>query len=177
MSFNPLAVLMAGREIAGIDTDLSLEAAELEEAGTPDYQEFLCFRVAAEEYAVNIMEIKEIIKPRQITEVPRVPDFISGILSLRGIIIPVFDMRCRLHLLEAGLRGKERIIVVSRGDELFGIQVDEVLQVVRISENLIEPPPAVLEGIDRDFVLGIGRHDGRMLIMLNLPNILDINLC
>jgi purine-binding chemotaxis protein CheW len=133
--------------------------------------------VSAEEYAVNIMEIKEIIKPREITEVPRVPDFISGVLSLRGIIIPIFDMRRRLHLSSSEGGIKERIIVVSRGDELFGIQVDEVLQVVRISENLIEQPPAVLEGIDRDFVLGIGRHDSRMLIMLNLANILDVNLC
>jgi purine-binding chemotaxis protein CheW len=177
VSFNPLAILMAGREAAGLDMDLAPESTDLEEVREADYQEFLCFRVSSEEYAVNIMEIKEIIRPREITEVPRVPDFISGVLSLRGIIIPVFDMRRRLHLSSSESGVKERIIVVSRGEELFGIQVDEVLQVVRISENLIEQPPAILEGIDRDFVLGIGRHDSRMLIMLNLANILDVNLC
>jgi len=67
--------------------------------------------------------------------------------------------------------------VVGRGEELFGIQVDEVLQVVRVSEEAIEQPPAVLEGIDRDFVQGIGRHGGRMLILLNLGSILDVSLC
>jgi purine-binding chemotaxis protein CheW len=122
------------------------------------------------------MEIKEIIKPREITEVPRSPDFISGVLSLRGIIIPVFNMVKRLHLVPVSIPSRERIIVVSKGEELFGIQVDEVLQVVRIPEDAIEQPPAVLEGIDRDFVQGIGRYSSGMLILLNMGSILDVSL-
>lgn len=172
--FDPLAILIAGRASSGFGDERELSSENISEPLL--YMEFLCFRVCAEEYAVNIMEIREIIKLREITEVPRTPDFISGVLSLRGTIIPVFNMARRLHL-EPGVAGsRERIIVISKGDELYGIQVDEVLQVVRIPRDSIEPPPTVLEGIDRDFVQGIGRHSGRMLILLNMANIIDLSL-
>lgn len=175
--FDPLAVLLAGRAIAGCDEDAPADEAPEDDAAVDDFQEFLCFRVSDELYAISIMEIKEIIKPREITEVPRVPSFISGILSLRGLIIPVFNMHQRLGLEANGQRGKERIVVVKNGEEFSGLLVDEVVQVVRVAEESIEQPPAVLEGIDRDFVQGVGRYDGRMLILLNLHNILDLNLC
>lgn len=173
--FDPLAVLLAGREAAeGSDETEMAEALPVYDRA--EFLELLCFRVAAEKYAVNIMEIKEIIKPREVTEVPRVPPFVAGVLSLRGIIIPVFDMRKRLGHNGAHGAGKERIIVVRKGEEFCGIQVDEVTQVVRIAADTIEQPPAVLEGIDRDFVTGIGRFDGQMLILLNLEKVLDLNL-
>ncbi|GAM08190.1 chemotaxis protein CheW [Geobacter sp. OR-1] len=174
--FDPLAILLSGRASSGFGDEQLALSDEHSEAEVADYQEFLCFRVCNEQYAINIMEIKEIIKPREITEVPRVPEFITGVLSLRGIIIPVFNMGKRLHLEPVAPSSKERIIVVSKGEELFGIQVDEVLQVVRIPEGGIEQPPAVLEGIDRDFVQGIGRHPSGMLILLNLESILDVSL-
>lgn len=68
-------------------------------------------------------------------------------------------------------------MVIKKGEEFCGVLVDEVVQVVRIAASSIEQPPAVLDGIDRDFVAGIGRHAGMMLILLNLHNILDVNLC
>jgi len=175
--FDPLAVLMEGRESAGCDEEDLFIPTSATETDLCDSQELLCFRVASEEYALNIMDIKEIIKPREVTEVPRVPLFVAGVLSLRGIIIPVFDMRIRLGLAGGRSSGKERIIVVKKGEEGFcGILVDEVIQVVRIDAKDLEPPPTVLEGIDRDFVCGIGRFSGRMLILLNMEKILDVNL-
>ena len=173
--YDPLALLLAGRSIAR--SDGGMQAADLfTEHDGEDYQELLCFRVADEKYAVNIMEIKEIIKPREATEVPRVPPYVSGVLSLRGIIIPVFNLRKRLGHAAAKDSGKERIIVVKKGEEFCGVMVDEVIQVVRISYATIEPPPAVLDGIDRDFVGGIGRFDDQMLILLNLEKVLDLDL-
>ena len=175
--YDPLAVLLEGRERAGCDEDAFLGPTAIVDAGNLDSQELLCFRVATEEYALNIMDIKEIIKPRDVTEVPRVPPFVSGVLSLRGIIIPVFNMRVRLGLAGGTNSGKERIIVVKNGESGFcGIAVDEVIQVVRIDSKDLEPPPTVLEGIDRDFVNGIGRFGGRMLILLNMEKILDVTL-
>jgi purine-binding chemotaxis protein CheW len=172
--FDPVRLMLEGRAKAGQDDASSGPAVNLEEAAS---QELLCFRVASEEYALNIMDIKEIIKPREVTEVPRVPPFVSGVLSLRGIIIPIFDMSARLGLTKGSCSGKERIIVVKNGEEGFsGILVDEVVQVVRIEDRFLEPPPTVLEGIDRDFVSGIGRYHGRMLILLNMEKILDITL-
>ena len=175
-NFDPLTVLLQGRSISGCERNALVDEMTPEEAVVEDFREFLCFRVSVELYAIDIMEIKEIIKPREITEVPRVPSFISGVLSLRGIIIPVFNMHERLGLEGTGKTGKERIIVVKKGEEFTGIVVDEVIQVVRIAEGAIEPPPAVLDGIDRDFVHGVGRFEGKMLILLNLKNVLDLSL-
>ncbi|GAB7027974.1 chemotaxis protein CheW [Geotalea toluenoxydans] len=175
--FDPIRVMLEGRSSAGHDEDAFIGPATNQESDAANSQELLCFKVASEEYALNIMEIKEIIKPREVTEVPRVPAFVSGVLSLRGIIIPIFDMNARLGLSRDGSTGKERIIVVKNGDDGYcGILVDEVVQVVRIEDRLLEPPPTVLEGIDRDFVSGIGRYHGRMLILLNMDKILDITL-
>jgi len=174
--FDPIAVLMAGRAAAsGHDVTAASEGVS-PEAEQTEFHELLCFRVAAERYAIDIKEIREIIKPREVTEVPRVPPFVTGVLSLRGIIIPVFDMRMRLGHELAQESGKERIIVVNRGEEFCGVLVDEVTQVASLDEAAIEPPPSVLEGIDRDFVRGIGRINGQMLILLNLEKILDMDL-
>ena len=175
--FDPLAVILAGREESSWDDDVLVGVDLPVTPQDSDLLELLCFRVANERYAINIMEIKEIIKPRDITEVPRVQPFISGILSLRGIIIPVFDMRVRLGLEGDPGGNRRRIIVVRKGEEYCGVLVDEVVQVVQIDGQAIEQPPAVLDGIDRDFVGGIGRHDGRMLILLNLDKILDLSIC
>jgi len=174
--FDPLAVLMAGRAAAISEDDMQMAAASLTGHHGAEFQEFLCFRVAAEKYAVNILDIKEIIKPREVTEVPRVPPFVSGVLSLRGIIMPVFNMRVRLGHSGVTESGKERIIVVKKGEEFCGVQVDEVIQVVKIAVETIELPPAVLDGIDRDFVGGIGRFGGQMLILLNMGKVLDLDL-
>ena len=175
-TFDPLALLIAGRDLSRIDEEVDENAGMMSPAAGEEFQEFLCFRVSSEIYAINIMEIKEIIKPREATEIPRAPGFVSGVLSLRGIIIPIFNMRLRLGLAEGEKSGRERIIVVKRGDEFIGILVDEVTQVVRISSATIEKPPAVLDGIDRDFVSGIGRFNSQMLILLNQEKILDLSL-
>lgn len=176
-SFDPITQILAGREGSCGDEEEILADSSLVADGETIFQEFLCFRVSDEKYAINIMQIKEIIKPREVTEVPRVPQFVSGILSLRGIIIPVFNMRRRLGLPVVQESAKERIIVIRKDEEFCGILVDEVIQVVRIAAHSIEPPPAVLDAVDRDFVNGIGRYDGMMLILLNLEKILDINVC
>src|SRR6185369_16269666 len=169
--FDPAAVIMQGRESASFEDEV---AGEAEQADTS--LELLCFRVATEDDAISIMDIKEIIKPREVTEVPRVPAFVRGILSLRGIIIPVFDMRVRLGLPQGVRSERERVVVVKRQSGFCGVLVDEVVQVVRIPETGIEPPPVVLEGIDRDFVAGIGRVAGRMLILLDMEKVLDVGL-
>jgi len=169
--FDPAAVILKGRLSASGEED-DLAGEQPAEADL----ELLCFRVATEDYAISIMDIKEIIKPRDVTEVPRVPDFVRGILSLRGIIIPVFDMRLRLGLPEGVRSERERIIVVKRLDGFCGVLVDQVVQVVRIAEAAVEAPPVVLEGIDREFVQGIGRVAGKMLILLDMEKVLDVGL-
>ena len=172
--YNPIETILSGRASAAASEELSDSRSDSYAA--VEVEEYLCFRVAHEEYAISIMAIKEIIKPRDVTEVPRMPAFISGVISLRGVIIPVMDMRLRLSLPVSAAAGKERIIVVREDSGLCGVLVDEVIQVARINRKDIEEPPAVLDGIDRDFVTGLGHFDNRLLILLNLATILDVDV-
>ena len=137
--------------------------------------QLLTFMLGGEEYALNIMDIKEIIRPKEVTEVPRTPDYILGILSLRGTIIPVFDVSLRLGL-PRGERGpRNRIVVVKSREHLFGLHVDSVVQVLDIPLDNIEPPPEILGGVEGEFLRGIGRIDDRLLILLNLDRILKLD--
>jgi purine-binding chemotaxis protein CheW len=172
----PLEAILAGRTAAGCDDESVLADDVTSEVVTESCLEFLCFRVSDEIYGINIMDIKEIIKPREVTEVPRAPHFVSGILSLRGTIIPIIDMRVRLGLDRAEPTGKERIIVIKNNNSLSGLLVDEVIQVVQVPQDAVEAAPTVLDGIDRDFVSGLGRSEGRLIIILHLENIADIDL-
>jgi len=140
-----------------------------------DHQ-WLTFLLQGEEYAMDIETVNEIIKPREITDIPRVPDFILGIVSLRGIVVPVYDLARRLNLGKIEVGPQSRIIVCHYGDGLIGLLVDSIAQVVRLNERKIEVPPAMLSGLDRDFVAGIGRFQGRMLILLQLHNVLNPEL-
>ena len=173
---DPLTVILEGRKAALAEEILPAETDTDVPAKTVTSLEILCFRVADEIYGIDIMELKEIIKPRETTEVPHAPPFIAGVISLRGIIIPVFTLRERLGLSMEESRGKERIIVVKKGEGLCGILVDEVTQVVRIAADTVEHPPAVLDGIDRELVSGIGRHDGKIVILLAMEKVLDVLL-
>jgi len=157
----PLAAILAGRTAAGCDGESILAEEVSGEIVAEAPLEFLCFRVSDEIYGINIMEIKEIIKPREVTEVPRVPVFVSGILSLRGTIIPIIDMRVRLGLTREKSTGKERIVVIRSSDSFSGLLVDEVIQVVQVQLDTVEAAPTILDGIDRNFISGLGRSDGR----------------
>lgn len=172
----PLEALLAGRTAAGCDDESILADDAASEIVAESTLEFLSFRVSDEIYGINIMDIKEIIKPREVTEVPRAPLFVSGVLSLRGTIIPIIDMRVRLGLAREEATGRERIIVIKNNNSLSGLLVDEVIQVVQVQLDDVEAAPTILDGIDRDFIGGLGRSGGRLIIILNLENIADINL-
>ena len=139
-------------------------------------RQWLTFFLQGEEYAMDIETVNEIIKPREITDIPRVPDFILGIVSLRGIVVPVYDLARRLNLGEVEVGPQSRIIVCHHGNGLVGLLVDSIAQVVRLNERKIEAPPAMLSGLDREYIAGIGRDQGRMLILLQLHNVLNPEL-
>ena len=137
--------------------------------------QLLTFKLAGEEYALNIMDIKEIIRPKVATEVPRTPDFILGIFSLRGTIIPVFDVNLRLGLPRGESGSQNRIVVVKSMENFFGLHVDSVVQVLDIPLSKIEPPPEILGGVEGEFLRGIGRIDDRLIILLNLDRVLKLD--
>jgi len=177
--FDPLSVILAGREHDRSTSGTVMPETEQEQQATaPEelFEEFLCFRLGDEEYGINIMEIKEIIKSRELTEVPRTPGFVDGVLSLRGVIVPVFTMRKRLGMSLEYDAGQERIIIVRCGDSLHGLRVDRVTDVVKIATTDREVTPSMLEGVAREFVSGIGRTGKRMLIILDICKVVDTAL-
>lgn len=138
--------------------------------------QYLAFHLGDEEYALDIKRISEIIKVREFTDIPRAPGFILGIISLRGVIVPVFDLRQRLNLGISELMSTSRIVVCQSDDVSVGLLVDSINQVVNLIDEEVEPPPGVLSGLAREMVSGIGRYQSRMIILLNLPSVLNVEL-
>lgn len=139
-----------------------------------EQQQWLTFGLGKEHYALDINFVREIIKPREITDIPRVPAFILGVISLRGVVVPIFDLCRRLNLGKVEIDSRSRIVVCEHGERMAGLLVDQISQVVKFPVQDIEPPPAILSGLDRELVEGVGRIQGKMIILLDLPSVLDV---
>ncbi len=129
--------------------------------------DYLSFMLADEEYAVPITALREVVTPLPITEVPRTPSYVLGVVTLRGTVLPVLDLRIKLNLPVGESGQPSRIVVLETRDGPAGVWVDRVVEVVRVGGENIEPPPSVLGG-GTDLLRGIIRRDGRMLIVLDL---------
>jgi len=138
-------------------------------------QEYLSFALADEVFAVNILNIKEIIKTLEITQVPRTEEVILGVLSLRGTIVPVIDLRKRLGLVAETPGRKARVLIVQIGGELVGLLVDAVMQVIYLRDDDIEPTPGVLDRAESEHILGVGRQEGEMFTLLDLESVIQID--
>lgn len=136
--------------------------------------QWLTFFLGKEEYALELSDVLELIRPRHLTDLPQVPDYLLGIVSLRGVIVPVIDLGRRLHLEQCSDASQQRVVVCAFGEQRIGLLVDRVTQVVRINRDQVEPPPLVPDVPDHDFVAGVGRIKDRMLILLNQDKVLDI---
>ncbi|NOY12129.1 MAG: purine-binding chemotaxis protein CheW [Deltaproteobacteria bacterium] len=136
--------------------------------------QWLTFLLAAEEYALSLDVVMELLKPRTYTELPDVPDYVRGILSLRGVVVPVIDLRARLHLGRGEESGYQRIIICEEKEQPIGLLVDRITQVVRLPKESIEQTPLVVKEGEHKYVSGVGRYQGRMLILLNPLEILTI---
>ena len=141
---------------------------------------FLTFKVGTEEYGLEICYVTEIIGIQKITEVPDMPDFVKGVINLRGKVIPVMDVRRRFKLEDREYDEKTCIVVVNVEDSSVGLVVDTVEEVADIPENQIEPPPNVTGGNKQLFIQGLGKMGDQVKIILNADkllyeNITDIN--
>ncbi|MDT8441119.1 MAG: chemotaxis protein CheW [Desulfuromonadales bacterium] len=173
---DPLDRLFAAHDNLGLATEEIYQQALAagSDQGVRDVEQYLAFQLGQEEYALDIKQISEIIKARELTEIPRVPDFILGIISLRGVVVPVFDLRQRLRLGKAQVTAASRVIVCRVDEAIIGLLVDSINQVVTLAGGRLEPPPSVLSGLDREMIAGVGRFKGRMVIVLNLPSVMTI---
>ncbi|PLX73816.1 MAG: hypothetical protein C0614_12500 [Desulfuromonas sp.] len=141
-----------------------------------DVRQYLAFHLDREEYAMDIRQISEIIKVRELTEIPRVPDFVLGVISLRGLVVPVFDLSQRLQLGKARLSAASRIVVCQVDDSVVGLLVDSINQVIHLPPRQLEPPPGSLSGLDREMIAGVGRFQGSIMIILNLSKVMNVDV-
>lgn len=138
---------------------------------------FLTFVLGEENYAIPILKVKEIIGMMDITTVPRLPDFIKGVINLRGQIIPVIDLRLKFGLKERVYDDRTSIIVMELVSENItrtsGIVVDTVQEVLDIDSKDIEPPPQYGTDVDQAFLTGLGKVDDKVIMLLNVDKILS----
>lgn len=135
-------------------------------------RQLVTFALGSEEYGVDIMRVQEIIRFQNVTRVPQMPAFIEGVINLRGNVIPVIDLRKRFELGNTEHTAQTRIVVINVEHKTMGIVVDAVSEVLRLAEEQIEPPPPVVAGIGHEYLLGVGKVHGRLLILLDLDQIL-----
>ncbi|MBW1810899.1 MAG: chemotaxis protein CheW [Deltaproteobacteria bacterium] len=131
------------------------------------------FSVGTEEYVVDIMRIKEIINPLKITPVPSAAALIEGVINLRGVIIPIVDMRKRFMVPEESWNGNPKYIIVVVAGKIVGIVVDEVLEVVRIPRSIIKPSPQLFVDKEPGMFLGVCEFQGRLLLLVDLKKVLS----
>lgn len=136
-----------------------------------DSTNLVTFRLGSGEYAIDIMQAKEIIKMEKITLIPNAPDFVEGVINLRGNIIPIIDLKKRFSLEETEGDKNTGIIIVKIEDVDMGIIIDSISKVVSISNSDIQPPPPMLSGIGQKYIKGVGKLEDKLLVVLDLEKL------
>jgi purine-binding chemotaxis protein CheW len=138
---------------------------------------YLTFKLGNEEYGLEILKVQEIIKMMDITTVPRTPEFVKGVINLRGKVIPVVDLRLKFEMEEADMTDMTCVIVVQveRGESTvtMGIIVDEVSEVLDIVSDEIEPAPSLGASVEEQFILGMSKAKGTVKILLDIDRVLS----
>jgi purine-binding chemotaxis protein CheW len=134
------------------------------------------FFLEREEYGVDVRLVQEIIRVSEITPVPRAPEFIRGVINLRGRIIPVIDLKRKLGLGELLQQRASRIVVVKVRERLIGLLVDGASQVLKVPLQSIEAAPEEVVQIDQNFIRGVAKLAGRLIILVDLPKVLQVEL-
>ena len=135
--------------------------------------QLVTFSIGVEEFGVDILKVKEIIRTMEITKVPRAQDFVVGVINLRGKVIPIIDLRRRFGLDTKAHDKHTRIIVIEINDMIVGFVVDSVSEVLRIPASTVEPPPPVVAGVESEYISGVGKLQDRLLILLDLDKLLS----
>ena len=134
--------------------------------------QFVVFVLGDEKYGVDILRVGTISEYLDITRVPDAPNYVEGLINLRGDIIPVVNLKKRFNIPETKVSEDTRIIIYSISGVDIGFIVDEASQVLRIDDENIDPTPAIIKGEGRDYISGVGKHDNEIIILLDFAKIL-----
>lgn len=137
-----------------------------------EIQEFLAFKLGNEEYGIDILRVQEIRSYEAPTRLANTPAFIKGVINLRGVIVPIIDMRLKFSLEKVGYDGFTVVIVLNIGRQVVGIVVDGVSDVITLAPEQLHPVPEFTSAIDSDHLLAIGSVENRMLILLDIEKLM-----
>ena len=134
--------------------------------------QLVSFDIGGEEFGVDILKVQEIIRFIEVTRVPNTPEYIDGVINLRGKVIPIIDLRRKFGIERKEKDKNTRIIVVELKNKVIGFVVDAVSEVLRIPSSVTEPPPPIIGGIEAEYITAIGKLENRLLILLDLDRVL-----
>jgi len=137
-----------------------------------DVLQLVTFRLGNEEFSVDILKVQEIIRLMELTRVPKAPEFIEGVINLRGKVIPVMDLRSRFSMPQAEVTSEARIIVVALESTTVGFRVDGVSEVLRLPVDTVDPPPTMISGVETEYIKGVGKLDDRLILLLDIEKVL-----
>lgn len=161
------------------EVELPAEAAQAPGAQTPgdlapgDLAQFISFRIGEEEYGVDIMAVREIKGWTSVTKLPNTPDFVRGVLNLRGVIVPIFDLRCRFGMGETEATKLHVVIIVAVRDRTIGILVDAVSDILTAGSEQIRPVPEMDRDRQERFLSGLITVEERMVALIALEELFD----
>ncbi len=133
----------------------------------------IIFKLKSEEYGVDVKQVKSIERMEHITRVPNTPPFVKGVINLRGVVIPIIDLRKRFGLELKDYNESTRIIIINVDEMEVGLIVDAANDVIDIPVSTIEPPPKVVGGVESIYLRGVAKLSDRLLILLNLDKVLN----
>jgi purine-binding chemotaxis protein CheW len=152
-------------------------AQEISEVAQQLAGKYLTFKLAEEEYGIEILKVQEIIQMQDVTRVPRTPDFVRGVINLRGKVIPIIELRKKFSMEVTEDTDKTCIIIVKIGDDetgtILGIIIDEVSEVLDIAAKDIQEAPSFGNDVNTEFILGIGTIEGKVKMLLDIDKVLS----
>ena len=142
-------------------------------AGRGDLSQLISFAIGDEQYGVDIMAVREIKGWSEITHLPKQPEYVRGVLNLRGTMVPIIDLRCRFGQGATEATPMHVVIIVQIDDRQVGLLADRVLDIVSFDPSQIQPVPRIAQGSRTDFLSGLVTVDDAMIALINLPNLLS----
>ena len=141
-------------------------------AQSAEADQMISFSIGEEHYGVDIQEVKEVIRIREITQLPKAPTFVKGVINLRGDVIPIIDLREKFGLEQLDYTEVTRVIVVEVDGKSIGMVVDRVSNVIKIPQDEIEPPPPLVGGLSGEYLRGIGKLGEKLIVLISIDKIL-----
>ena len=136
--------------------------------------QFVCFRLGEDEYAIEILKVREGIKYLPIRHIPKAPAFVEGIIDLRNMVIPVIDMRKRFDIKNSAVTDETRIIIITLEERSVGLVVDYVSRVIRLESKAIDKTStSIASYMEPDFISGIFKHEGKLVVLMDIEKILS----